>query len=61
MTTSVGSSTESASVQRHTTGDFLANLYANKMDLIFETDYQRRDANIHTEDSVTAWVDDVLL
>lgn len=43
------------------TESHLANLYANQMDLIFETDRQRRGANPDPKTSVIAWVDDVVL
>ena len=55
------SSSKSTSAQHHMAGSFLANLHANQMDLIFETDRQRGGANTDSKGSVTAWVDDVLL
>ena len=61
--TSVATSirSESTPEQYCMTESHLANLYANQMDLIFETDRQRRGANPDPKTSVIAWVDDVVL
>jgi len=61
VTTSVGSSTESISARHHVTESCLADLRANKLDLIFEADRQKGAGDPDFKSSVAAWVDDIVL